>query len=195
VRYFKWLTGATALTLLIGIVVGVVLSLGAEQMDHYTNTDEFCTSCHLTGEYIAKSETFLTSTHRTRSGGVLPGCADCHIPKGLVPATWTHVIKGIQDLYGQVRYDYEDPAVWQERRAELAYGVRDWLTANDSATCRTCHKEEFIKPKRTRGQKQHAAAREDGTTCIACHYNLVHDEVPPREDAQDAAGEGKAAAQ
>lgn len=194
-RIFKWLTGATIVTLLIGVVVGVALVLGAEQMDHYTNTDKFCTSCHLTGEYIAKSETFLTSTHRMRSGGVIPGCADCHIPKGLVPATWTHVVKGIQDLYGQIRYDYDDPAVWQERRPELAYAVRDWMLANDSVTCRSCHNQDAIKPEKKRGQVQHAEARESGMTCIACHYNLVHDEVEPRESFLEKSSQGNKSAQ
>ena len=194
-RFLKWLTGATSLTLLIGIAVGVVLVLGAEQMDHYTNTDKFCTSCHLTGELVAKSETYMTSTHRTRASGVRPLCSDCHIPKGLVPATWTHVVKGVQDLYGQIRYDYTDPAVWQERRPELANAVRDWMLANDSVTCRSCHDQDAIKPVKKRGQVQHEEARESGMTCIACHYNLVHDEVEPSESFLERSSKGNKAAQ
>ena len=184
----RWITSGAGIAVAVGFVVGVVAVLAAEQMDHYTNTDAFCTSCHLTGEYIAKSEAYLTSSHRTRASGVEPGCADCHIPKGLVLATWTHVIKGIQDLYGEVAYDYEDPAVWKERRPELAYAVRDWMRANDSATCRSCHDEAEIMPTRKRGQRQHAEAREMGMTCIDCHYNLVHEEVEPRDSFLDSAG-------
>ena len=149
----------------------------------------------MTGEYIAKSEAYLTSGHRTRRGGVQPGCADCHIPKGLVAATWTHIVKGAQDLYGEIRYDYENPEVWQARRAELAYAVRDWMLANDSATCRSCHKEDLIKPERKRGQRQHAEARETGMTCIECHYNLVHEKVEPRESFLERASESNGAAQ
>jgi nitrate/TMAO reductase-like tetraheme cytochrome c subunit len=37
-----------------------------------------------------------------------------------------------------------------------------------------------IQPERRREQRQHAEAREQGTTCIACHYNLVHNEVERR---------------
>lgn len=187
-KLFGALSGGTMLAAIIGLVIGIAAVLAAEQMDHYTNTNEFCTSCHLTGEYIAKSETFLTSSHYTRASGVRPKCSDCHIPKGLVPATWTHVVKGVQDLYGQLRYDYEDRAVWEERRAELAYAVRDWMVANDSVTCRSCHEEAAIKPERKRGQRQHAEARQRGMTCIECHYNLVHDEVEPRESFLEGAG-------
>ncbi len=185
---FKWMTGTVLVAGAAGLVVGVVIVLAAEQMDHYTNTDAFCTSCHLTGEYIAKSEAYLTSPHQTRSGGVRPGCADCHIPKGLVPATWIHVVKGIQDLYGEIRYDYENEDVWKERRPELAFAVRDWMRANDSVTCRSCHEEASIKPKRKRGQRQHTEAREQGMTCIDCHYNLAHEDVEPRESFLDSAG-------
>ncbi len=188
---FKWMTGAAFLAGLAGVVIGIVAVLAAEQMDHYTNTDAFCTSCHLTGEYIAKSEAYLTSSHQTRSSGVRPTCANCHIPERLVPAIWTHLIKGVQDLYGQATYDYEDKQVWQQRRPELAYAARDWMRANDSVTCRSCHEEASIKPKRKRGQRQHAEAREEGMTCIDCHYNLVHEEVEPRESFLDSAGGAK----
>ncbi len=185
---FKWVTGTVFVAGVAGLVIGVVIVLAAERMDRYTNTDAFCTSCHLTGEYIAKSEAYLTSSHQTRSGGVRPGCADCHIPEGLVPATWIHIVKGIQDLYGEFRYDYENEEVWKERRPELAFAVRDWLRANDSVTCRSCHEEASIKPKRKRGQRQHTEAREQGMTCIDCHYNLVHEEVEPRDSFLDSAG-------
>jgi nitrate/TMAO reductase-like tetraheme cytochrome c subunit len=195
VRIFNWISGATVATLAIGAVIGIVAVLAADQMDHYTNTDKFCTSCHLTGDLIAKSETFMTSTHRTRSSGVRPLCSDCHIPKGLIAATWTHVVKGVQDLYGDLRYDYTDPAVWKERRPELAYAVRDWMLANDSVTCRSCHDQDAIKPEKKRGQVQHAEARESGMTCIACHYNLVHEEVEPRDSFLEKSAQGNKAAQ
>lgn len=184
----NWITGGTAIAAIAGLVAGVVAVLGVEQIDNYTNTDAFCTSCHLTGQYIAKSEAYLTSSHQTRTGGVRPGCADCHIPKGLIPSTWTHFFKGVQDLYGEIRYDYEDMEVWKERRPELAYAARDWMRANDSVTCRSCHDEAAIRPARKRGQRQHEEARKTSMTCIDCHYNLAHEEVEPRESFLESAG-------
>jgi cytochrome c-type protein NapC len=56
------------------------------------------------------------------------------------------------------------------------------MLANDSQNCRNCHVMEAIQPERVRGQRQHAEAIETGTTCIACHYNLVHKEVEPSEE-------------
>ena len=53
----------------------------------------------------------------------------------------------------------------------------------DSVTCRTCHIESEIKPKRKRGQKAHDLALEKKQTCIECHTNLVHRQVGARKDA------------
>ena len=78
--------------------------------------------------------------------------------------------------------------VWSAERARLAYAARDWFRGNDSATCRGCHEEASIQPQRKRGQRQHAEARDTGMTCIDCHYNLVHDEIEPRESFLDSAG-------
>jgi nitrate/TMAO reductase-like tetraheme cytochrome c subunit len=45
---------------------------------------------------------------------------------------------------------------------------------------------EAIKPARKRGQRMHAKALEENTTCIACHYILVHKEVEPSKAFLDA---------
>ena len=174
-----------------GLLAGLLIALSAEQFDHITTTDQFCTSCHAMKRYIAESETYQTSTHRTHTSGVQPGCADCHIPKGLVISTYTHIADGLSDLWGQLYYDYEDTAVWEKERIRMAYAVRDTMRENDSVTCRSCHIEALIKPKRKRGQKQHEMASENGMTCIDCHYNLVHENVEPRETFISSAGEEK----
>ena len=179
---------AIVITFIIGGIAGIVAALAAEEVDRLTTTDEFCTSCHAMQTYIAEAETYKTSTHQTTASGVRPRCADCHIPKGLVIAAYTHVVNGISDLWGQTRYDYEDPEVWLAERERLAHAAREWFRGNDSATCRSCHEEASIQPQRKRGQRQHAEARDTGMTCIDCHYNLVHDEIEPRESFLDSAG-------
>jgi len=67
-------------------------------------------------------------------------------------------------------------------RPRLAYGVRDRLLRTDSANCRSCHDESGIEPGFTRGKREHERAKKEKITCIACHYNLVHKKVRPRED-------------
>lgn len=175
------------ITFLLGGVAGLVIALGAEEMDRLTTTDEFCTSCHAMQTYIADSEVYKMSVHQTAASGVRPSCGDCHIPKGLVVATYTHVVNGVSDLWGEYRFDYEDPKVWESQKARLAHAARLWFRDNDSATCRGCHEEASIKPERKRGQRQHEEARETGMTCIDCHYNLVHEEIAPSQSFLDGA--------
>ncbi len=179
----------TIFTFVIGGLAGLGFALTVEKIDHLTTTDKFCTSCHAMQNYIANSETYRTSAHQTTSIGVRPKCADCHIPKGLISATYAHVVNGVSDLWGEFSFDYEDPKVWEAEKPRLAFAVRDWLRANDSVTCRSCHDETSIKPQRKRGQRQHEDARNSAMTCIDCHYNLVHEEVPPRESFLESAGQ------
>ena len=179
---------AIVITFIVGGIAGIVAALAAEEVDRLTTTDAFCTSCHAMQAYIAEAEAYKTSTHQTTASGVRPRCADCHIPKGLVIAAYTHVVNGISDLWGQTRYVFEDPEVWLAERERLAHAAREWFRDNDSATCRGCHEEASIQPQRKRGQRQHAEARDTGMTCIDCHYNLVHDEIEPRESFLDSAG-------
>ena len=175
-----------------GAVSAGAALLANEEIDRYTSSDAFCgSSCHSMQAHVANDPVYLESAHRTASSGVQAGCADCHIPHGIVPATWAHVKGGVKDIISETLNDFTDPDVWQRGRAERAYHVRDWLLETDSATCRRCHDEAAIEPQRKRGQRQHADARERGLTCIGCHYNLVHAEVEARADFLERAEEGK----
>ena len=183
---------AVVIAALIGVVTGVIGVLGAEQVDHYTSTEVFCgTTCHSMQAYIVSEEEYVQSPHRTAASGVRAGCADCHISQaGIVPATWDHIKGGVKDIYAELTNDFTKPEVWEERRARLAYNVRDAMLANDSANCRVCDDEDAIKPAKKRGQKQHADAKEEGITCIGCHYNLVHREVEPRDSFLEKSEQG-----
>ena len=175
-----------------GAAIAVAAVLANEQIDRYTSTDAFCgTSCHSMQAHVANDPVFVESAHRTASSGVRAGCADCHIPHGIVSGTWAHVKGGVKDIISETLNDFTDRQVWERGRAERAYHVRDWLLETDSATCRVCHDEAAIQPERKRGQSQHADARERGLTCIGCHYNLVHTEVEPRPDFLERADMGK----
>ncbi|MGA7980239.1 MAG: NapC/NirT family cytochrome c [Chromatiaceae bacterium] len=168
---------------LVGVALGVLGALAAEKVHHYTSSDAFCgTTCHSMEAYVATDPAYTTSAHRTSWTGVHAGCADCHIPEMLLPATWAHIRGGIKDSIAEATNDFTDPSVWESRRAELAYAVRDWLVETDSATCRRCHSDESaIDPGFRRGRREHKMALQEGITCIVCHYNLVHSPVEPRE--------------
>ena len=101
---------------------------------------------------------------------------------------WDHVL-GTWDLYSFVVRGIRTPEDFEEVRFETANRVRLRMVENDSKNCRTCHVMEAIRPERKRGRRQHAEALESGTSCIACHYNLVHKEVDPSDAFLEAIGE------
>ena len=149
--------------------------------------DALCNYCHLPWEFNSDVRLTATRPHQAEPGQKQSQarCVDCHLPKGWWNTTYayTHFLS-ITDLFGHFRdRDAERAGDWIPPRAATAYRVRDRMFEYDSVTCRTCHIESEIKPKRTRGINAHKLALEDKLTCIECHNNLVHRRVEIRKDA------------
>ena len=167
----------------IGAVIGFAMALSLEKVDELTSTDAFCSnSCHMMTDYVAYEPSYVNSPHRTTYTGIQAGCADCHIPDGLLAATWTHTISGIKDTWSLLANDFSTKEKWNKHRAKMAYQVRDRMLENDSENCRSCHEQDALKPKRARGVRRHELAQQNNVTCIACHYNLVHEQIAPRAE-------------
>ena len=175
------------LFIVVALVAGAFAGVPATDLtDQYFSSNAFCAgACHVMEATVYKE--FQKSKHWTTATGVRPTCADCHISEGLTAAMWDHFL-GTKELFALVVLGIDTPEAFEKKRAVLADRERFHMLANDSKHCRGCHVMEAIKPKRKRGQRQHAAALKDGTTCIACHYNLVHKEVAPSKAFLEATG-------
>lgn len=169
----------TAGLLALGFLAGAVSLLALEEFDMRTSTTEFCISCHSTmGETVYKE--LQQSRHYTNAVGVRPSCGDCHVAGRLLHATWEHGL-GAGDLFSQLTGNWT-PEKFEAERPRMAEKARLHFLDEGSETCLHCHVMEAIQPQRKRGQRAHADAIEKGkTNCIACHYNLVHKEVPLSE--------------
>ncbi len=164
------------------IAIVVLLAIGGTSLatldatDYYFTSQNFCAfSCHVMESPYKELQ---QSRHWTTASGVLPTCADCHVSKRLTFAMWDHFI-GTGELFVWLTNDFSEPEAFEKLRPAAADRARFVMLENDSQTCRECHVMEAIKPARKRGQKMHAIALEKNTTCIVCHYNLVHKEVEP----------------
>lgn len=151
------------------------------------STDAWCVYCHGEREYLPTARMSFTKIHPDEpEEGVMPArCVDCHLPEGFWASTYayTHYLSAT-DLFGHFRdREGERSGDWIPMSAARAYRVRDRLFEYDSITCRSCHIEEEIKPKRKRGQRAHKKALENHETCIECHDNLVHRYIELRDDA------------
>lgn len=173
-------------SLLIGGLLGIVLLAVVFGGEAALSTDEFCTSCH---SMTYPQEELKQSTHYGALG-VNPGCKDCHIPQGIENfhlAVYTHVVDGARELYLELVNDYSTLEKFNERRLIMAHDARMNLKKWDSITCRTCHKNP--DPPGESAQAEHKKMETEGATCIDCHQNLVHAEVPMTDlNASRAAG-------
>jgi trimethylamine-N-oxide reductase cytochrome c-type subunit TorC len=162
-------------------IVGIITVLGisfvaAEELNIHGNSTKFCISCHSMGAYVY--EEFKKSKHYLNASGVRPECGQCHVAKRFWHAVWEHA-KGTHDLIGEFSHDWTKPEVFESKRPKMAEKARLEMLSEDSHTCRECHKMEAIVPTRKRGERAHEDAKQKGkTNCIACHYNLVHNEAP-----------------
>ncbi len=164
----------------IGIVVGVLGTVSFNAAVEYTNTSEFCTSCH-TMEWAA--DEWRESDHYSNASGQRAGCADCHVPDAFFPKMVAKV-RASSDVWHQIRGTIDTREKYDERREYLAEKVQDWLVRTDSATCRSCHTAEAmnLEVQSRRGRNQHQQAKEDGETCIECHEGVAHKRPAPSFD-------------
>lgn len=172
--------------LIIGFVIGHFTAWGQLAFNHLTATPEFCGECHAD---IVNSETFKTSNHRMNPYGVMADCGDCHTREGLYLETWDHVSSGFRSIVmGIVNGRMKDPALQKEQGAEMAHDARDWFVSIDSAPCRKCHNDPNGYPMTGRPAvaREHEKAKRQGISCIGCHYNLVHEPQPLRDEFKAA---------
>ena len=171
------------IALTLGGLAGMLFMVFLLEFDHYSSTNEFCTSCH-SMTYV--EEEYQKSVHYNPVSGVRAGCGDCHVSAGVFAATWDH-IKGGKDLWKQLfGANYDDPVVNALHLPEAAFVTRQWFRDTNSATCQRCHVLEAIQGKRADTAAIHREETQ-GKSCIDCHENLVHRHVPSQETFKRAA--------
>ncbi|MGZ5802233.1 MAG: NapC/NirT family cytochrome c [Burkholderiaceae bacterium] len=162
----------------VAAVTGALLGGGAvvasTEVNRWTSTDTFCTSCHSMA-VVANDPYYRQSAHRTNNAGVLAGCSDCHIPTdNWFVETYTHVIRGVTDVVAESTGNFSDPAAWSARRKELADRARNEIRNSGNSTCRRCHDLSSIRPTSEAGRMAHRSPQETGIACGDCHANFVH---------------------
>jgi len=156
----------------------------ADGVDAYFSSDAFCANtCHIMTATLATE--MRESRHRATPTGVRPGCSDCHLSRRLTAAMRDHVV-GTRELFAFLFGGIRTVEAFETVRAAAADRVRFQMLGNDSRNCRNRHELAAIRPERKRGQRQYEEALKEGVTCIACHCNLVHKEVPPSKDFEAA---------
>jgi cytochrome c-type protein NapC len=175
-------TLSAGVALVVLVVTGGLLAAGAAGLA-WTNTEEFCTGCHEMRDNVFAE--YKDTIHDKNRSGVRAICSDCHVPRKPGPLIMAK-IRATSDIYYHLTGAINTREKFEAKRHELATNVWRRMKENDSLPCRNCHVESAMSSdlQTERAQAQHAKRKEEGLTCIDCHYGIAHSEPEgpgPRE--------------
>ncbi len=166
---------------IVGGIAGIIFWGGFNTYMEYTNTAEFCTSCHEMRDTVYQE--YKKSSHYKNPSGVRAICSDCHVPKDWT-AKLARKIRASNELYHKIVGTIDTPEKFEAKRLELAEHVWAEMKSNNSRECRNCHDYDamhFEKQKRRSAEKMQEGIKE-GKTCIECHKFIVHKRPEDYED-------------
>jgi len=164
--------------------VGIIFAGGFSVALEYTNTTEFCVSCHTMQTNMNELEETM---HWQSASGVHAGCADCHVPKEFIPKMKAKIVAA-KDVWHEIMGTIDTPEKYEAHRWNMATRVWEKMKASDSRECRTCHSfdhMDFSEQDRT-ARKKHENAEDKGQTCIDCHKGVAHEEPDEPEEPEDS---------
>jgi nitrate/TMAO reductase-like tetraheme cytochrome c subunit len=169
-----FIKSGAAITLVIGLVVGIVATGATNVVLHETSDTEFCVSCHVYEEFYPE---FQGSVHQANASGVQAECESCHIPHDSFINRVVHKTRsGLRDMWAYYVEGIDTPAELEEIRAGLAEKVWAYYLENDSQQCRSCHNPDGwdYEAQSVAAATVHKQAVEQGQTCIQCHQGIAH---------------------
>ena len=157
------------------IVIGAVLVVGGAAGLAWTETEDFCISCHSMRDNNYAE--YKGTIHDVNRVGVRATCSDCHVPKKPGPLIKAKVL-AMYDLWGEITGSIDSSEKFKAERPRLAQSVWRKMKNNDSAECRNCHSPEHMDPSliSERAASRHEKMKTEGKTCIECHFGIAHDE-------------------
>ncbi|MGJ7920903.1 cytochrome c3 family protein [Neobacillus sp. LXY-4] len=142
----KFLAIDKRLLLLIGLFVGIIASVVTAKTLAYTDSGEFCKSCHIMNN---AHDSFTDSTHAEIA------CGDCHLPHDSLVSKYTFKAKsGLGHVYYNTFGEEKIPGVLHPTA-----GSKEAINSN----CINCHKS-------TLENVSHDAKE----NCTVCHQSVPH---------------------
>ena len=164
------------------ILLGVGFLAGINTFFHFTNTMEFCTSCHSMQVNLRE---YKETIHYKNPAGVRAVCSDCHVPKAFFPKVYAKIM-AYKDVLHEILGTIDTQEKYEKHRWEMANEVWEKMKATDSRECRSCH--DFatmdLEEQGRNAKKRHARAPLEGKTCIDCHKGIAHEEPEDPADAE-----------
>ncbi len=163
-----------------GGIAGIIFWGGFNTFMEYTNTLNFCISCHEMKDNVYKE--YRNTIHYTNRTGVRATCSDCHVPKPWVPKL-IRKIQASNEVLHKVLGTIDTPEKFEAKRLHLATNVWNSMMSTNSRECRNCHSFDAMDSSKQerRAKKRHPKAVKKGQTCIECHKGIAH-ELPEGAD-------------
>ena len=186
-RLWKWFWSPTSKfawggILVVGGIAGVLALGGFNAFVAYTNSYEFCVSCHEQDVVEEYEETI----HFSNPSGVRATCSDCHVPE-----QWTYKmirkVEATRDLFAWMVGTIDTPEKFEEKRLEMARRVWSRMRWQGTVGCLNCHTFDAMDPAEQvrKGRKDHLKTIDKGDkACIDCHQGIAH-ELPEGWDEEE----------
>lgn len=151
------------------IIVLVVFFVTLNKVYHYSETNEFCASCH---EMDIHYESFMASKHNNEH---VEHCHACHVGPGLKGYAHAKLSDGTHDSLMHSFQAFSDGSL-----IEVAEDSLEIINGN----CERCHEEGFTKDKThiefvSKSSKRSKDGREiEKLMCTDCHLGVAHPHMP-----------------
>jgi cytochrome c-type protein NapC len=179
----KYIFGGLSTIAMTFIFVGVLASSGFSNVMDWTNTEEFCVSCH---EMQINLNEYTDTVHDRNRTGVATTCPDCHVPKDF-GSKFMAKIRASKDIYHHLMGTIDTKEKYENHRLTMAKKVWEMMRETDSKTCRGCHtvNDMAFEEQQGRAARKHKNMSLQNKTCIDCHKGIAH-ELPVDYDEDDA---------
>lgn len=155
---------------LIGIAIGVLITISVNYVYVTSSKDSACMACHV---HPHAEQSWRLSSHYNNKSGVKTACVDCHLPpKGSFYHFTQKTKTGLKDVWSYITKDPEE-IDWESKK-ELEYAVK--LVYNES--CLECHVQLYPEGISDDGITAHLYYDENheklDLQCISCHLDVGH---------------------
>jgi len=166
-RFFK----GKGFALLVGLVVGAGVVIGAYQTSVALSSDESCMKCHV---HPAAENSWRMSDHVINKSGVKTHCVACHLPPQ--QHTWSYYTAkaklGFRDLWYYIVRDSADYD-WDSKQV-----LENAVKYIPNQSCKECHQNLFPEGISDDGVTAHLYYEDNekklDLQCISCHLDAGH---------------------
>lgn len=140
------------ITAIVGIFVGILLMVGGTKTMGYTDSAEFCSSCHIMNAVV---ESAAESSHAKLS------CNDCHLPQD------NKVVKLVDKARVGMGHIYYN-TIASDSIPDVLHAT-EWTINTINDNCISCHEHIVSNDKDLA-----AAAHDVKENCTDCHRSTPH---------------------